>query len=52
MVRSAREPYQLSGTGEERLLLIAEGNSGANGKARTRVPKIASPSTLTEPVIA
>src|SRR5262245_56943949 len=52
MVRTAREPYQLCGTGEERLLLIAEGNSGSNGKPRTRVPKIASHLPLTESVIA
>ena len=52
VVLTAGEPYQLCNTGEGRLLLLGAGNSGANGKPRTRVPKIASHLPLTEPVIA
>jgi len=52
VVLTAGQPYQLCNTGEGRLLLLGAGNSGANGKPRTRVPRIASHLPLTEPVIA
>jgi hypothetical protein len=52
VVLTAGQPYPLCNIGEGRLLLLGAGNSGANGKPRTRVPRIASHLPLTEPVIA
>jgi mannose-6-phosphate isomerase-like protein (cupin superfamily) len=52
VVLTAGQPYQLCNTGEGRLLLLGAGNSGADGKPRTRVPRIASHTPVTEPVIA
>ncbi len=36
------ESYQLCNTGTGRMLLLGAGNSGVDGKPRTRVPKIPS----------
>lgn len=52
VVLTAGQPYQLCNTGEGRLLLLGAGNSGADGKPRTRVPRIASHLPLTEPIVA
>jgi len=52
VVLTAGQPYQLCNTGEGRLLLLGAGNSGADGKPSSWVPRIASHLPLTEPVIA
>jgi hypothetical protein len=46
------KPYQLCNTGEGRLVLLGAGNAGTDGKARIRVPKMASHMPLSEPIIA
>ena len=46
------EPYQLCNTGNGRLLLLGAGNAGANGKPRSRVPKVPSHLPLSEPIVA
>ena len=52
VVLTAGQPYQLCNTGESRLLLLGAGNSGANGKKRTRVPKVASHLPVSDLIIA
>jgi mannose-6-phosphate isomerase-like protein (cupin superfamily) len=52
VVLTAGQPYQLCNTGEGRLLLLGAGNSGVDGKPRTRVPAIASHLPLSEPIVA
>jgi mannose-6-phosphate isomerase-like protein (cupin superfamily) len=52
VVLTAGQPYQLCNTGEGRLLLLGAGNSGVDGKPRSRVPKIASHLPVSEPVVA
>jgi mannose-6-phosphate isomerase-like protein (cupin superfamily) len=52
VVLTAGQPYQLCTTGEGRLLLLGAGNSGVDGKPRTRVPAIASHLPLSEPIVA
>jgi mannose-6-phosphate isomerase-like protein (cupin superfamily) len=52
VVLTSGQPYQLCNTGKGRLLLLGAGNSGAEGKPRTRVPRKASHIPLTEPIIA
>jgi mannose-6-phosphate isomerase-like protein (cupin superfamily) len=52
VVLTAGQPYQLCNTGDGRLLLLGAGNSGVDGKPRSRVPKIASHLPLSEPIIA
>ena len=51
VVLTAGQPYQLCNTGEGRLLLFGAGNSGANGKPRSRVPDVASYLPVSEPII-
>jgi mannose-6-phosphate isomerase-like protein (cupin superfamily) len=52
VVLTSGQPYQLCNTGEGRLLLLGAGNSGVDGKKRTRVPKKASHLPLSEPIVA
>jgi mannose-6-phosphate isomerase-like protein (cupin superfamily) len=52
VILTAGQPYQLCNTGNGQLLLLGAGNSGADGKARTRVPRIASHLPVSEPIIA
>ena len=52
VVLTAGQPYQLCNTGKSRLLLLGAGNSGANGKKRTRVPKVASHLPVSDLIIA
>ncbi|HEX2933708.1 MAG TPA: cupin domain-containing protein [Candidatus Binatia bacterium] len=51
VVLTTGQPYQLCNTGEGRLLLLGAGNSGANGKPRSRVPDVASHLPVSEPII-
>ena len=46
------ESYQLCNTGEGRMLLLGAGNSGVDGKPRTRVPKVPSHTPLRDPIVA
>ena len=52
VVLTAGQPYQLCNPGDQRLILLGAGNSGADGKKRTRVPRIASHLEYTEPIVA
>ena len=52
VILTAGQPHQLCNTGNGQLLLLGAGNSGADGKARTRVPRIASHLPVSEPIIA
>lgn len=51
VVLTAGQPYQLCNTGEGRLLLLGAGNSGVDGKPRTRVPAVASHLPVSEPIV-
>jgi mannose-6-phosphate isomerase-like protein (cupin superfamily) len=46
------EPYQLCNTGNGRMLLLGAGNTGVDGKPRTRVPRISSHVPVTDPIVA
>src|SRR3989337_3117215 len=46
------EPYQLCNTGKGRMLLLGAGNAGVNGVLRSRVPDVASHTTVHEPLVA
>jgi len=48
----AGESYQLCNSGTGRMLLLGAGNTGVDGKARTRVPKIPSHTPMREPIVA
>jgi mannose-6-phosphate isomerase-like protein (cupin superfamily) len=51
VVLTAGQTYQLCNTGEGRLLLLGAGNSGVDGKPRTRVPEIASHLPVSEAIV-
>ena len=46
------KPYQLCNTGKGRMLLLGAGNSGVDGKLRTRVPRRPSHTPVRQPIIA
>src|SRR6266576_3476245 len=52
MLLKSGEAYQLCNTGNGRMLLLGAGNSGVDGKPRTRVPKIPSHIPVTDPIVA